>query len=219
MPRRRCQRRHCTKVPSVITPNTSASPVDSRDWQIAQWLLPRVRARMPGVANPLPAVPRRSSQSPASLVPPDLCCCWELDVPPDSGPLPLLVLAIHYLPAGVGLVDLFRKPQKCRWFAHCGAGRLGRTQLGQALLPCVPPYDAFISPHPRRTRAVVSHKRSLERSNCHVRTHARSSLAGSCDMWIDRCRSARVFPGLTQPAELLWPRRFLSCGLSGSLAH
>jgi len=124
------------------------------DWQIAQWLLPRV----PGpdarrIANPLSGLSQwkildnlRRSLVPAALL---LLLLGDWLLLPGLGAAgPLLVLSIITLPAWLSAaVELFRKPREVSLTLHLRglAGSFGR-QLGQALLTFVfLPYDAFIS--------------------------------------------------------------------------
>ena len=144
------------------------------DWQIAQWLLPRV----PGpdarrIANPLSGLSQwkifdnlRRSLVPAALM---LLLLGNWMLLPELGGIgPLLVLAIIALPGVLAsVVDVFRKPEELPLALHLRgiAGSWGR-QLGQALLTFVfLPYDAFISLDAiGRTllRLLLTHKRLLE---------------------------------------------------------
>src|ERR1039458_8496571 len=124
------------------------------DWQIAQWLLPRV----PGpdarrIANPLSGLSLwkifdtlRRSLVPAALLL-LLLGNWVL-FPGVGGAGPLLVLGIITLPALLSLaVELFRKPREVSVELHL-RGLIGTAGclLGQALLTLVfLPYDAYIS--------------------------------------------------------------------------
>jgi len=144
------------------------------DWQIAQWLLPRV----PGpdarrIANPLSGLSQwkifdnlRRSLVPAALML-LLLGNWML-LPELGGTGPLLVLATISLPGVLSsAVEVFRKPEELPLSLHLRgmAGLCGR-QLGQALLTFVfLPYDAFISLDAiGRTllRLFFTHKRLLE---------------------------------------------------------
>ena len=124
------------------------------DWQIAQWLLPRV----PGpdarrIANPLSGLSlwKIFDNLRRSLVPAALLLLllgnWVL-LPGVGGAGPLLVLWIITLPAWLSLaVELFRKPREVSVELHL-RGLIGSAgcQLGQALLTLVfLPYDAYIS--------------------------------------------------------------------------
>ncbi len=144
------------------------------DWQIAQWLLPRV----PGpdarrIANPLSGLSQwkifdnlRRSLVPAALM---LLLLGNWMLLPELGGIgPLLVLAIIALPGVLSsAVEVFRKPKELPLSLHLRgmAGSWGR-QLGQALLTFVfLPYDAFISLDAiGRTllRLLLTHKRLLE---------------------------------------------------------
>ena len=182
------------------------------DWQIAQWLLPRV----PGpdarrVANPLSSLSQwkildnlRRSLVPAALLL-LLLANWMLF--PDLGALgPLLVLSIITLPAILSAtVELFRKPRESSLALHLRGlvGSSGR-QFGQALLTFVfLPYDAFVSLDAiSRTlvRLLVTRKRLLEWQTAsdaeRIARNSRSDFYAT--MWVapsDRT-GLRVFPGL-----------------------
>jgi cyclic beta-1,2-glucan synthetase len=144
------------------------------DWQIAQWLLPRV----PGgdarrIANPLSALSRwkifdnlRRSLVPLALLL-LLLGTWAA-MPQLGGRGPWIVLAIIALPTLLGaLSDILRKPEELPFGMHLGslALSLGR-QCGQiALTLAFLPYDAFVSADAIvRTllRVLFTHKRMLE---------------------------------------------------------
>jgi cellobiose phosphorylase len=144
------------------------------DWQIAQWLLPRV----PGpdarrIANPLSGLSQWKilDNLRRSLVPAGLLLLllgnWLL-LPELGGTGPLLVLAIIALPGGLAaVVELFRKPEELPLALHLRGLAVGTSrQLGQVLLTFVfLPYDAFISLDAiGRTllRLLLTHKRLLE---------------------------------------------------------
>ncbi len=181
------------------------------DWQIAQWLLPRV----PGpdarrIANPLSGLSQwkildnlRRSLVPAALM---LLLLGNWMLLPELGGIgPLLVLAIITLPGMLSsAVELFRKPEELSLALHLRglAGSWGR-QLGQALLTFVfLPYDAFISLDAiGRTllRLLFTHKRLLE-----WQTAGDSERAACADLvafyadHVDRTgrrAGERVFPG------------------------
>lgn len=124
------------------------------DWQIAQWLLPRV----PGpdarrIANPLSGLSQwkildnlRRSLVPAALLL-LLVGSWVL-LPGFGATGPVLVFAIIFLPALLSAaVELFRRPREVSVSLHWrGLARTSARQLGQALLTFVfLPFDAFIS--------------------------------------------------------------------------
>jgi cyclic beta-1,2-glucan synthetase len=168
------------------------------DWQIAQWLLPRV----PGpdarrIANPLSVLSQwklldnlRRSLVPAALL--FLMIGSWLLLPGPAGLGTLLVLAIVALPGLLAaLVSTLHKPADMPWMMHLrsvtgtGGRQLGQIFLTLALLP----YDAFTSLDAiGRTllRLLVTRKRLLEwqTSGDSERTkHA--SLAGFyATMWI-----------------------------------
>ncbi len=168
------------------------------DWQIAQWLLPRV----PGpdarrIANPLSGLSQwkildnlRRSLVPAALL---LLLLGNWMLLPDLGATgPLLVLLIITLPAWLSAtVELFRKPREVSLALHLRGlvGSFGR-QLGQALLTFVfLPYDAFISLDAiGRTlvRLLFTRKRLLEwQTASDAERTARNGLAGFyATMWI-----------------------------------
>jgi cellobiose phosphorylase len=144
------------------------------DWQIAQWLLPRV----PGpdarrIANPLSSLSQWKifDNLRRSLVPVALLFLllgnWLL-LPELGATGPLFFLLIITLPAVLlAAVELFRKPREV-WFSSHLRGLVGSCgrQLGQAALTFVfLPYDAFISLDAiGRTlvRVLVTRKRLLE---------------------------------------------------------
>jgi cellobiose phosphorylase len=144
------------------------------DWQITQWLLPRV----PGsdarrIANPLSVLSQwkildnlRRSLVPVALV--FLILGNWLLLPEFGGFGTLLVVSIIALPGFLAaLVNVFRKPGDLPWAMHLrgAAGSYGR-QLGQIFLTLAfLPYDAYISLDAIcRTllRQIVTHKRLLE---------------------------------------------------------
>ena len=144
------------------------------DWQIAQWLLPRV----PGpdvrrIANPLSALSQwkildnlRRSLVPAALLL-LLVGTWTL-LPGFGATGPLVVFWIILLPALLSAaVDLFRKPPEVSMRLHF-RGLVGSSSrhLAQALLTFVfLPYDALISLDAiGRTlvRSLITGKRLLE---------------------------------------------------------
>ena len=168
------------------------------DWQITQWLLPRVPgADVRRMANPLSGLSQwkifdnlRRSLVPVALI---LLLLGDWLLFPELGGLgSLLVLAIITLPgllAALGTV--FRKLADLPWAMHLRgvAGSCGR-QLGQIFLTLAfLPYDAFISLDAiGRTllRLLVTHKRLLEwqtSSDSERTTHA--GLTGFyATMWI-----------------------------------
>ena len=200
------------------------------DWQIAQWLLPRV----PGpdarrIANPLSGLSQwkildnlRRSLVPAALL---LLLLGGWMLLPGLGAIgPLLVLSIITLPACLSAaVELFRKPREVSLTLHLRrlAGSFGR-QLGQALLTFVfLPYDAFISLDAiGRTlvRLLITHQRLLEwQTASDAERLARSGPAGFYGtMWIAPVVSlaSGSFLALMQPAELPWAAPFLALWLA-----
>jgi len=144
------------------------------DWQITQWLLPRV----PGsdarcMANPLSGLSRwkifdnlRRSLVPVALLL-LLLGSWVL-LPELGGYGVLLVLLLLLLPGFLSaLARLIRKPSDLPWAMHLRseAGSAGR-QLGQIFLTLAfLPYDAFISLDAigkTLLRLLITHKRLLE---------------------------------------------------------
>ena len=168
------------------------------DWQITQWLLPRV----PGsdarrIANPLSVLSQWKilDNLRRSLVPIALLClllgAWLL-LPRLASLGSLLVVLIITLPGLLSaLVTLFRKPTDLPWVMHVQgvAGSCGR-QLGQVFLTLAfLPYDAYISLDAiGRTllRLLVTHKRLLEwRTSSEAEQTARTGLVGFyVTMWI-----------------------------------
>ena len=161
------------------------------DWQITQWLLPRV----PGpdarrIANPLSALSRwklldnlRRSLVPIALLA-LLLGIWLL-LPSLAGIGTLLVLVIVALPGLLPvLVDVVRKPTDLPWLMHLrtSAAAEGR-QLGQTFLTLAfLPYDAYVSIDAiGRTllRVLITRKRLLEwQSSAEAENTTRSDLAG-----------------------------------------
>jgi len=168
------------------------------DWQITQWLLPRV----PGpdarrIANPLSALSlwKIFDNLRRSLIPIGLMLlmlgAW-LFLPEISGYGPLLVVAIILLPSTLtASADLLRKPHDLTVFmhlsdvSHSAARNLGQIGLTFALLP----YDAFISLDAiLRTivRLLFTRKRLLEwRTSRDSESSSRADLFGfHAAMWI-----------------------------------
>ncbi len=168
------------------------------DWQITQWLLPRV----PGpdarrMANPLSLLSQwkildnlRRSFVPVALM---LLLLGDWVLLPELGGLGLLVVvSIITLPGLLSaMVSVFRKPADLPWAMHLRgvAGSCGR-QLGQIFLTLAfLPYDAFISLDAiGRTllRLLVTHKRLLEwQTSSDSEWTKRADLAGFyATMWI-----------------------------------
>ena len=168
------------------------------DWQITQWLLPRV----PGsdarrIANPLSVLSQwkildnlRRSLVPVALV--FLILGNWLLLPEFGGFGTLLVVSIIALPGFLAaLVNVFRKPGDLPWAMHLrgAVGSYGR-QLGQIFLTLTfLPYDAYISVDAIcRTllRQIVTHKRLLEwKTSGDSEGTSRANLAGFyATMWI-----------------------------------
>ncbi|MGD1030764.1 MAG: glucoamylase family protein [Opitutaceae bacterium] len=168
------------------------------DWQIMQWLLPRVPgADVRRIANPLSGLSKwkildnlRRSLIPTALV--LLLLGYWLLLPGMGGRGSLLVLAIIILPGLLAaLFELLCKPDDLPWAMHLREGAVkGARQLGQVLLTLAfLPYDAQISLDAiARTllRLLVTRKRLLEweTSSDFERTSS-SGFAGFCaTMWI-----------------------------------
>ena len=188
------------------------------DWQITQWLLPRV----PGsdarrMANPLSGLSRwkifdnlRRSLVPVALI--FLMLGNWLLLPELGGLGSLLVLAIITLPGLLSaVVNVSRKPADLPWSMHLRAvvGSCGR-QLGQILLTLAfLPYDAFISLDAiGRTllRLLVTHKRLLEwQTSSDSERTTRSDLTGFyATMWIAPvvALATGLFLATMQPVQL-----------------
>ncbi|HEX4119410.1 MAG TPA: glucoamylase family protein [Verrucomicrobiae bacterium] len=169
------------------------------DWQITQWLLPRV----PGsdarrIANPLSALSQwkildnlRRSLVPIALM--ILIVGTWLLVPELGGLGSLLVLFIIALPGLLPAVgSLFGKPDDSPWMMHLrNGGASCARQLAQILLTLAfLPYDAFMSLDAiGRTllRLLVTHKRLLEwKTTSDSERTTRSDLAAFYGtMWIE----------------------------------
>ncbi len=168
------------------------------DWQITQWLLPRV----PGsdarrIANPLSVLSQwkifdnlRRSLVPAALLV-IMLGGWLL-VPACGGLGALLVLALVALPGLLAhLLGALRRPADLPWSMHLRgvAASCGR-QLGQIVLTVAfLPYDAFISLDAigrAVVRSLVTHRRLLEwQTSSDAELAKRADLAGFyATMWI-----------------------------------
>ena len=168
------------------------------DWQITQWLLPRV----PGpdarrIANPLSALSLwkifdnlRRSLVPASLIL-FMLAAWTI-APEIGGFGALLVVVIVILPGLLAaMLDVIRKPSDLSWRMHVRdvMGAVGR-HLGQVVITfALLPYDAFVSLDAIvRTllRTLVTRRRLLEwRTSSDAESSTRSDLWGFYStMWI-----------------------------------
>jgi cellobiose phosphorylase len=190
------------------------------DWQITQWLLPRV----PGpdarrIANPLSVLSqwkifdnlRRSLVPLALLV--LLLGSW-LVVPELGGLGLLLVVGIIALPSVLAaLVNALRKPHDLPWTMHLrevtgsGARQLGQIFLTLAFLA----YDAFISVDAigkTLVRLLVTRKRLLEwQTSSDSERTTRADLADFyATMWIAPgvALAAGLFLVLRHPAQLIF---------------
>jgi cellobiose phosphorylase len=188
------------------------------DWQITQWLLPRV----PGsdarrIANPLSVLSQWKifDNLRRSLVPVALLLLllggWLFE--PGLGGLGLLVvLGIIALPGLLAaLVSAGRKPQDLPWKMHLhGVAVTGSRQLGQIFLTLAfLAYDAFISLDAiGRTlvRLLVTRKRLLEwQTSSDSERTARADLADFyATMWFapGLALAAGLFLVFRQPAQL-----------------
>jgi cyclic beta-1,2-glucan synthetase len=168
------------------------------DWQITQWLLPRVPgADARRIANPLSALSlwKIFDNLRRSLVPIGLMLfilgAW-LFLPEIGGCGAFFVAAIILLPSLLAaIVEALRKPHDLPWVMHgravCGSfGRhLGQVSLTFAFLP----YDAFVSLDAiSRTlvRLLVTRKRLLEwRTSSDSESNSHAGLLGfHATMWI-----------------------------------
>jgi cellobiose phosphorylase len=190
------------------------------DWQITQWLLPRV----PGsdtrrIVNPLSVLSQwkifdnlRRSLVPIALLL-FLLGSWLLAPELDGGGL-LLVVGIIALPGLLAsLVNVLRKPPDLPWAMHLrGVAGSGGRQLGQIFLTLAfLAYDAFISLDAiSRTllRLLVTRKRLLEwqtSSDSERTTHA--DLADFyATMWITPgiALATGLLLLIRQPAQLIF---------------
>ena len=188
------------------------------DWQITQWLLPRV----PGpdarrIANPLSGLSQWKifDNLRRSLVPVALLLLllghWLL-LPALGGWGTLLVLSLITIPGVLAaLADVFRKAEELPWLMHLREVAVsGGRQLGQILLTFVfLPYDAHMSIDAiGRTllRLLVTRKRLLE-----WQTSGDSESATSADragfyatMWIAPvvAGASGILLAILQPAQL-----------------
>ncbi len=168
------------------------------DWQITQWLLPRV----PGsdarrIANPLSVLSQwkiidnlRRSLVPAAML---LMIIGTWGMLPAFGSLGLvLILSVVALPGLLAtLLSLLRKPTDLPWVMHLrGVAYSAMRQLSQIVITLAfLPYDAYVSLDAiGRTllRLLVTHKRLLEwQTSSDSERVTRASLAGFyVTMWI-----------------------------------
>ncbi len=188
------------------------------DWQITQWLLPRV----PGsdarrIANPLSVLSQwkifdnlRRSLVPIALLL-FLLGSWLFEPEPGGIGL-LLVLGIVTLPGLLAaLVSAVRKPNDLPWKLHLhGVAVSGSRQLGQIFLTLAfLPYDAFISLDAiskTLVRLLVTHKRLLEwQTSSDSERTSRADLAGFyATMWVapSLALAAGLFIVFRQPSQL-----------------
>jgi len=190
------------------------------DWQITQWLLPRV----PGsdarrIANPISVLSQwkifdnlRRSLVPIALLL-LLLGSWLL-VPEPGGVGLLLVFVIIALPGLLGtVVDALCKPADLPWTMHLhGVAESGGRQLGQIFLTLAfLVYDAFISLDAiskTLLRLLVTHKRLLEwRTSSDSERTMRADLADFyATMWVapGLALAAGLFLIFRQPAQLMF---------------
>ena len=188
------------------------------DWQITQWLLPRV----PGpdarrIANPLSALSlwKIFDNLRRSLIPVGLMLfmlgAW-LFLPEIGGYGALLVAAIITLPGLLGaLVEVILKPQDLPWLMHLRGviGSVGRHLAQIFLTFAFLPYDAFISMDAiARTlvRLLVTRKRLLEwRTSSDSENVSPAGLMGfHATMWIAPALALAtgILLSMGQPAHL-----------------
>jgi cellobiose phosphorylase len=190
------------------------------DWQITQWLLPRV----PGsdarrIANPLSVLSQwkifdnlRRSLVPVALLL-LLLGSWLL-VPELGGMGLLLVLVIIGLPGLLAAgVNTLRRPADLPWMMHLhGVAESGSRQLGQIFLTLAfLAYDAFISLDAitkTLLRLLVTRKRLLEwQTSSDSERTARADLADFyATMWVTPglALAAGLFLIFRQPAQLMF---------------
>jgi cyclic beta-1,2-glucan synthetase len=200
------------------------------DWQITQWLLPRVPgADARRIANPLSALSQwkildnlRRSLVPVALV--LLILGFWLFLPELGALGSLLVVAIIMLPGLLSaLVSVIRKPVDLSWDMHLRvAAESYQRQLGQIFLTLTfLPYDAFISLDAiGRTllRLLVTRKRLLEwqTSSDAERTSGTDLPGFYATMWIAPAvaLAAGFFLATMQPAQLPWALPILGVWLA-----
>ena len=189
------------------------------DWQIMQWLLPRVPGPGPRrIANPLTVLSlwKIFDNLRRSLVPVALMFVllgyWLLL--PERNHLGLLVASIIILPGLLShLIQVARKPADLPWAMHLRAvAGSGSRQLCQSFLTLVfLPYEAWISADAiARTllRLLVTRKRLLEwKTSSDTERTTRSDLAGSyATMWVAPATAltAGLFLAVIQSGQLFW---------------
>ncbi|MCP5245424.1 MAG: cyclic beta 1-2 glucan synthetase [Burkholderiales bacterium] len=188
------------------------------DWQIMQWLLPRVPDSDTGyIANPLSALSYwkildnlRRSLVPIALV---ILLPGSWLFFPELGYLgPLLVVVVIVFPGLLAMGNSFRKSADLPWAMHLrGIMESGVRQLGQMFLTLAfLPYDAFVSLDAiSRTllRLLVTHKRLLEwKTSSDSEFTARTDLVSFYNkMWVAPvvALSSGLFVGIMQPTQLL----------------
>ena len=188
------------------------------DWQLTQWLLPRVPGSNANrIANPLSVLSQwkildnlRRSLVPLALVL-LLPGAWLL-LPELDGMGPLLVIAIIAFPGLLTLSNMFHKSKDLPWSVHWrGVWDAGVRQLGQMGLTLVfIPYDAYVSTNAiakTLLRLLVTRKRLLEwKTSSDAELGLRTDLA-SCftKMWVApvMALASILFLALMQPTHLL----------------
>jgi len=201
------------------------------DWQIAQWLLPRVPGRDGRLRhNPLSALSRwkLADNLRRSLVPAALTALLVLGLAllAEPGAWTLAVLSILLVPALLtSLLNGLRKPGELRWRAHLTAVvRAAGDGLGQAVftLVCLP-YEAYFSLDAMvRTlwRLVVSRRRLLEwTSSGDLERRGQGLAAFYRTMWIAPAIALITGVGLAvrAPAALLVAAPILLAWLAAPL--
>jgi cellobiose phosphorylase len=189
------------------------------DWQITQWLLPRVPSSdARRIANPLSALSQwkildnlRRSLVPVGLM---LLILGSWTILPQLGGLgTLLVLSMIALPGLLAtLVNVFCRPGDLPWAMHLRAmaGSCGRQLCQIFLTMAFLPYDAFVSLDAiGRTllRLLVTHKRLLQwQTSSDSERTTRADFAGFyATMWIAPAvtLAAGLFLFLSHPSQLV----------------
>jgi cellobiose phosphorylase len=188
------------------------------DWQITQWLLPRVPGSDAGrIANPLSVLSQwkildnlRRSLVPVALI--FLLPGTWLLFPELRGLGPLLVVTIITFPGLLAASSAFRKSPDMPWMMHLrGVADSAIRQFGQMFLTLAfLPYDAFISMDAiGRTllRLLVTHKRLLEwkTSSDSELTNLNGLAHCYARMWIVpiTALASGTFLSIMQPTQLL----------------
>ena len=201
------------------------------DWQIAQWLLPRVPGpEVERIANPISWLSRwklfdnlRRSLVPTALI---LLVLGDWVVLPGwNGLGQLIALMVILLPAVLSILgELFNPPEQCPLPLHLRstAKALGRQFAQAAFAVAVLPYDAYLSLDAiGRTlvRSLLTGKRLLEwQTSSEVERNARTDLAGFyATMWIAPvfCAAAGALLLATRPEHLPYAVPLLTSWIIG----